>query len=427
MTKIGRWGVLIAGFALSVPCDASAASVLYVYLLDGSYADELGGPDILPRGGTLESDGYSFGANQGLTLVNVLPDPASYSVAVRFRVNDVNGWRKLVDFKDLTEDSGLYNESGHVRFYLPDFRDDVSTLQAGVDFHLVLTRDRDTREVVAYLDGVERVVFSDTQGKAIFDDGSRSVLRFFQDDWATEGRESSGGFVDEILIFDGALTDVQVQDLYLRGVLPGDSTDPDSDGDGVPDAGDNCVAVANEDQLDSDADGFGDACDNCLLVPNDQQVDTDGDGFGDVCDKCSEMAGSQGDADGDGLGDVCDDCPLDPENDADGDGLCADQDTCPHSDVSPVLVADGPEGGVENVVLDSGCSMADQLAAVVAESDRPGALLTSVLRLTTEWRSAGLITRREQVAILLDTLEDQAESTKSKKSKKRGCGRGGRR
>ena len=37
----------------------------------------------------------------------------------------------------------------------------------------------------------------------------------------------------------------------------------DADGDGVPDAQDNCPTVANADQKDSDGDGVGDACDQC--------------------------------------------------------------------------------------------------------------------------------------------------------------------
>ncbi|PYQ54058.1 MAG: hypothetical protein DMF78_07550 [Acidobacteria bacterium] len=71
----------------------------------------------------------------------------------------------------------------------------------------------------------------------------------------------------------------------------------DADGDGVPDAADNCPLVSNPDQLDTDGDGVGDACDpdddndgvpdvsdNCPLVPNPAQTDTNGNGIGDVCD-----------------------------------------------------------------------------------------------------------------------------------------------
>ena len=35
---------------------------------------------------------------------------------------------------------------------------------------------------------------------------------------------------------------------------------PDQDGDGIPDAQDNCPDVANPDQYDTDLDGEGDAC-----------------------------------------------------------------------------------------------------------------------------------------------------------------------
>jgi hypothetical protein len=37
---------------------------------------------------------------------------------------------------------------------------------------------------------------------------------------------------------------------------------PDTDGDGIPDASDNCPTVANPDQKDTDGDGIGDACDS---------------------------------------------------------------------------------------------------------------------------------------------------------------------
>jgi len=91
------------------------------------------------------------------------------------------------------------------------------------------------------------------------------------------------------------------------------STPSDADGDGVIDDGDtsavsgdaactngnttgcddNCVLISNSNQATFDNDGLGDACDNCIqlangpLVPDagsNVQLDTDADGFGNMCD-----------------------------------------------------------------------------------------------------------------------------------------------
>ena len=52
--------------------------------------------------------------------------------------------------------------------------------------------------------------------------------------------------------------------LLAAGVLSGQGLcAPDSDGDGIPDAEDNCVTVANPFQTDGDGDGVGDLCDDC--------------------------------------------------------------------------------------------------------------------------------------------------------------------
>ena len=47
--------------------------------------------------------------------------------------------------------------------------------------------------------------------------------------------------------------------------------DVDTDGDGVPDASDDCPLVPNADQADADGDGVGDACDNCPVTFNPNQ------------------------------------------------------------------------------------------------------------------------------------------------------------
>jgi hypothetical protein len=97
----------------------------------------------------------------------------------------------------------------------------------------------------------------------------------------------------------------------------------DMDGDGVPDASDNCPRVFNPVrpmdngmQPDVDGDGDGDACDPCPLDANSTSCtafdpnDSDGDGHPNATDNCPSVANAdQADADGDGKGDACDACP----------------------------------------------------------------------------------------------------------------------
>src|SRR5207249_1192172 len=104
--------------------------------------------------------------------------------------------------------------------------------------------------------------------------------------------------------------------IYSGAPSPGDR-----DGDGVPDATDNCPTVFNPvrpvdggKQADADGDGLGDACDPCPLDASNQcparAFDRDGDGVPDTRDNCINVANpTQADRDGDGKGDACDACP----------------------------------------------------------------------------------------------------------------------
>ncbi|MDI1450291.1 thrombospondin type 3 repeat-containing protein [Polyangium sp. 6x1] len=153
---------------------------------------------------------------------------------------------------------------------------------------------------------------------------------------------------------------------------PSNGCSVDADGDGVPDAYDNCPDVVNLEQGDQDGDGAGDACDadpdgdeiptemgdNCPWTANAGQEDRDEDGVGDACDADDAL-----DDDGDGIADTSDVCPgvPDPEQsdidgdgegdacdaDIDGDGVANFADTCPED----------PRLSCPNPVVDvSGCS-----------------------------------------------------------------------
>jgi cytosine/adenosine deaminase-related metal-dependent hydrolase len=100
---------------------------------------------------------------------------------------------------------------------------------------------------------------------------------------------------------------------YAAGITAGDK-----DGDGVPDAQDNCPDVFNpvrpmdgNTQLDSDGDGIGDACDPCPLDPTNtckkpDANDIDGDGIPNGIDNCPEVPNpGQEDANNNGTGDAC--------------------------------------------------------------------------------------------------------------------------
>lgn len=104
----------------------------------------------------------------------------------------------------------------------------------------------------------------------------------------------------------------------------GVSSASDMDGDGVPNASDNCPAVFNPvrpvdmgAQADFDRDTIGDACDPCPLnagttdcaAPNPN--DRDGDTIPNDRDNCPDAPNmNQADSDMDGLGDLCDACPM---------------------------------------------------------------------------------------------------------------------
>jgi hypothetical protein len=193
----------------------ASATLVHRYDLNGTLADPLGGPTLAAHGGTLSSSRYTFGANQGLQLDGGLVNTANYSIELVMEVDAVTPfWKKIVDFANLTSDSGLY-VSGNTLTLYPGATGS-GTITANTDFHVVLTRNAATGETRTYLNGIlQRVYTGSVSGGAV---SAMNRLIFFEDDNVTGRGEAQGGSVDYIRVYDGPLSAADVTTLnQVRG------------------------------------------------------------------------------------------------------------------------------------------------------------------------------------------------------------------
>jgi hypothetical protein len=94
-------------------------------------------------------------------------------------------------------------------------------------------------------------------------DGEEPIPIAGGDGWAWDVQTLNGVAYVTFGILENGTGGLAVIELEGSGIPVDFSGDPgpDGDGDGTPDADDNCSVVANADQADANQDGFGDACD----------------------------------------------------------------------------------------------------------------------------------------------------------------------
>jgi hypothetical protein len=86
--------------------------------------------------------------------------------------------------------------------------------------------------------------------------------------------------------------------------------------------------------------------------------------------------------------------------DSDGDGIPDTEDACPDSDLRPtIIIEDDTDTGVNNELLEDGCTLSDLIALQLAQTDDVPTV-AGVVGLLLEMRDQGLITGREMGALL---------------------------
>lgn len=86
--------------------------------------------------------------------------------------------------------------------------------------------------------------------------------------------------------------------------------------------------------------------------------------------------------------------------DTDGDGIADDDDACPNSDLSPTVVIDGCDSGVDNTLGADGCTISDLIGECADGVSNHGQFVRCVSHLTNDLKKAGVISGRDKGAIM---------------------------
>jgi len=232
---------------------------------------------------------------------------------------------------------GLNNPNSGYPIFEHVFPGTSTVLSKGQWHNVVASVDLVNYKVTVFLDGTNLGEIDVPDGFNLVTSDQR-VINFTD----TSQAFTFFGFVDNLRVYDRALSATEIQALVGPPPDPCDGLGGDTDGDGICD----------------DGDGSGIVGDNPCTGGNTINCD-------DNCPMAYNPV--QGDADEDEIGDLCDICHNDPDNDADGDGVCGDVDNCPMANPGQT---DQDEDGVGDICDDDwyGGTIKPEISAVVASS-----------------------------------------------------------
>lgn len=193
-----------------------ASAQTHVFNLNGTLADELGGPSLVAEGGTLTDAGYTFAANQGLTLSNVFHSGVNandpWSIVLHYSLEDLSAFAKVIDFHNLSStcfsfhfsDCGFFNgnwtHADQPVWYANAYGQEGAYAE-NVMGTTVFERNS-VGTVKVYVNGVLQFTDGDNAHQQAVFYGADNIARFFED----PGTQASGGFVDYIATYDYALS-----------------------------------------------------------------------------------------------------------------------------------------------------------------------------------------------------------------------------
>lgn len=153
---------------------------------------------------------YQFKTNSGLQFDNTLTNGflnKNFTIELYFKMDTLGSWKRVIDFKNRKSDYGCYIYDGKLNFY--DFAvGEKVPIRPGQYIHYVISRDVESKQIKMYINGLEKIEFTDPDKEAQID--MDQVLNFFQDDLVAN-HEASSGSVALIRLYDRVMTPVFIR------------------------------------------------------------------------------------------------------------------------------------------------------------------------------------------------------------------------
>jgi hypothetical protein len=223
-----RWlATLVIPFVLAVFASSASAALTADYKFNGNFKNSHG-----PAKALTEADGsgiiknsdvngdpdqvWEWSAGTGLKLAKAgeaLGNQGNtYTFVMLVRLEQVDSYRKLVDFRDLDVDYGWYVYSQSLYPYdLDNFDHSIQRIPGGQWRQIVLTRNKEGI-VRGYVGGKELGHDKDKHNKETL--GSDKVLHFLMNDThQMPGQEETGGQIARLRIYDDALSAKKIKRL----------------------------------------------------------------------------------------------------------------------------------------------------------------------------------------------------------------------
>jgi OOP family OmpA-OmpF porin len=219
------WLLAVLLFALHIPSFSQSSQWTYDFN-NGLIPIESGGPSLkqlgepgqyikekIPGSEDLSRSIYVFQKNSGLQFNNTEAKGflnKSFTIEIYFKLDELDSWKRVLDFKNRKSDYGSYIYDGKLNFY--DYAiGEKAPVKANQYVHYVYSRDFETKVIKMYINGLSKVEFKDPGTEGMLDNDQ--VLNFFQDDLIAN-HESSAGSIALIRVYDRVMTPVFIRRSY---------------------------------------------------------------------------------------------------------------------------------------------------------------------------------------------------------------------